>query len=98
MNRSFVSLVDNARELQASLLPEEADRWRCVWDKDNCISWDTFNYTMLTGETVLEPCMPAIGGADHYNSWPLERQLPGQPPWHRLCMLLPLFLAGDYHN
>lgn len=54
MCRSFVSLVDNARELQASLAPEEADMWRYVWDRDTCMSWDTYLFTTFAGELVLK--------------------------------------------
>jgi hypothetical protein len=44
-----VSLVDNSRELQASLAPEQADKWCSVWDKDTCMSWDTYLYTTFAG-------------------------------------------------
>jgi hypothetical protein len=49
LNRSFICLVDNARELQASLVPEEAGSWSCVWDKDTSLDWETYLTTALTG-------------------------------------------------
>jgi len=53
LNRSFVCLVDNARELQASLSADEAARWCCVWDKDSCMDWDTYTTTAQTGQLRL---------------------------------------------
>jgi len=53
LNRSFVCLVDSARELQASLSEDEAGRWCCVWDKDSCMDWDTYTTTAFTGAQEL---------------------------------------------
>lgn len=51
LNRSFISLVGNARDLHASLVATEKRSWCCVWDKDTCLSWDTYLYTTLQVST-----------------------------------------------
>lgn len=50
--RSFISLADNAVELQASLAPEEADQWCCAWEKGKVMDWDTYMYTGISGTTA----------------------------------------------
>jgi hypothetical protein len=50
--RSFISRVDNARELQASIVAEEASDWCCVWDKDTCMDWGTYMHSTLAGKLL----------------------------------------------
>ena len=60
LNRSFVSLVDNARELQASLAPEEASSWRCVWDAETCPDWEAYLCTAFVGKWAgVQACVRA---------------------------------------
>jgi hypothetical protein len=54
MCRSFISLVDNARELQASIAADEAADWTCVFERDSGMTWEQHGYTALAGV-----CMPA---------------------------------------
>lgn len=49
--RSVVSRVDNVRELQASLVPEEQRDWCCLWEEGRGANWDDFVYTGLVGES-----------------------------------------------
>ena len=45
-----MSCVDNAHELEASLVPAERDAWRCVWKEGPGMDWEDFFWTALTGE------------------------------------------------
>lgn len=47
--RSFISLVDNARELQASIAADEQASWTCVWDKDTCMGWEKYGFVQMAG-------------------------------------------------
>lgn len=45
-----MSRVDNARELEASLVTHEADDWRCVWEqRPGMLDWEQYSYTALAG-------------------------------------------------
>jgi len=52
--RSIVSSVDNARELEASLVAGERDDWRCVWEQGPGMCWEDYGSTALTGRAGLE--------------------------------------------
>jgi hypothetical protein len=53
MARSFISLVDNARELQASIAADEATEWTCVYDKESSKDWQEYYYTNMAGDIYV---------------------------------------------
>jgi hypothetical protein len=44
-----VSCVDNARELESSLVDTEREDWRCVWEQRPGMCWEQYGWNSLAG-------------------------------------------------
>jgi hypothetical protein len=47
--RSIICRVDNARELEASIVCSERGAWPCVWEEREGMCWEQFSWTALAG-------------------------------------------------
>jgi hypothetical protein len=47
-DRSFISSVDNVRQLMDAMAEDERDTWKCLWQPSD-MAWNTYGYTFTAG-------------------------------------------------